>query len=186
MEQIITFSELNDFIFCPLSLYYHSQYKDLETNIYQTTCQTKGTSAHKAVDSQCYSNDKNIIQGMSVYTERYQLMGKIDVFHSRKRLLTERKRKIVRIYDGYVFQLYGQYFGLMEMGYDVQNLELYSMLDHRHYSIPLPENNREIFHKFEETVSQLHQFEPASFHQTNPQKCLNCIYAPLCGVEESC
>lgn len=42
---------LNDFIFCPLSIYYHNLYDDMETSLYQNHFQIDGTQAHKAVDN---------------------------------------------------------------------------------------------------------------------------------------
>lgn len=56
METYITFSELNDFIFCPASLYFHQFYKDKEKHTFQSTDQTAGTSAHKAIDVKKYSS----------------------------------------------------------------------------------------------------------------------------------
>lgn len=35
MENPINITMLNDFIFCPLSIYYHNLYDDMETSLYQ-------------------------------------------------------------------------------------------------------------------------------------------------------
>lgn len=50
----------------------------------------------------------------------------------------ERKSHISKVYLGQVYQLYGQYFCLTEMGYEVEKLKLYSMDDNQVYEIPLP------------------------------------------------
>ena len=71
-----------------------------------------------------------MLQGIGIYCEKYNLVGKIDVFDTKSGILTERKKKVTKIYDGYVFQIYAQYFSLIEMGYKVVKLHLYSMDDY--------------------------------------------------------
>lgn len=186
MEQVITFAELDDFIFCPLSLFYHSMYKDRVKWNYQTTDQTAGTSAHKSVDEQKLTTRKNIIQSLTVYSEKYHLMGKIDTFDSSEHHLIERKRKIKTIYDGYIFQVYGQYFALIEMGYIVEKISFYSISDHKFYPVKLPHEDPDMFKKFERTLEQIRNFSFLDFKQENINKCNHCIYAPLCSQEESC
>ena len=66
-----------------------------------------------------------MLQGVSVYCEKYNLVGKIDVFDEKTGILTERKKKIKTVYDGYIYQIYAQYFSLIEMGYKVNELRLY-------------------------------------------------------------
>lgn len=120
MEEIILISYLNDFIFCPVSIYFHKLYGNMEKNLYQRDYQINGTDAHKSIDTHTYSTRKDVLQGIDVYTEEYGIIGKIDVFDVKNCTLTERKNKIIEIYDGYVFQLYAQYFALKEMGYKVK------------------------------------------------------------------
>lgn len=180
MEQYITFAELDDFIFCPLSLYYHSMYKDRTEWTYKSTPQTAGTSAHRSVDEKKLTTRKNIIQSLEVYSEKYNLMGKIDTYDNLEHHLIERKRIIKVIYDGYVFQLYGQYFALTEMGYIVNKLSFYSISDHKFYPIELPAHNLEMFVKFEKILNTMRSFSPIGFIQENKNKCKNCIYSSLC------
>lgn len=47
-----------------------------------------------------------MLQGVSVYCEKYNLVGKIDVFDEKTGILTERKKKIKTVYDGYIYQIY--------------------------------------------------------------------------------
>ncbi len=35
-EQTIAISQLNDFVFCPVSIYFHQLYYDTETTLYQS------------------------------------------------------------------------------------------------------------------------------------------------------
>mgnify|MGYP004528745651 FL=1 len=116
MEEIILISYLNDFIFCPISIYFRNLYGTIDKKMYQSTYQINGTNAHKSVDSNTYSTKRNILQGINVFSEKYGIQGKIDIFDIDKELLTERKNKFIKIYDGYIFQIYAQYFALKEMG----------------------------------------------------------------------
>lgn len=179
-DDCILISQLNDFIFCPASIYFHLLYGGREKLTFQQAPQLNGFMEHSAVDTARYSSRKSILQGISVYSEKYNLTGKIDIYDSARHLLTERKKKIKFIYDGYIFQIYAQYFAMTEMGYIIDKLRLYSMDDNRSYDIPLPEQNPAMLRKFEQTVYELKNFELARFRQTNIEKCRNCIYEPAC------
>lgn len=120
MDDCIIISNLNDFIFCPASIYFHNLYGSQDTMTYQNSSQINGTSAHEAVDSGRYSVAKHIIIALEIYSEKYNLVGKIDIYDANSKTLVERKRQIKTIYDGYIFQIYAQYFALCEMGYEVR------------------------------------------------------------------
>ena len=181
MEEPINITMLNDYLFCPISIYYHNVYDDMEKNLYQTSKQINGTEAHKAIDYNKYSTSANVLQGVSVYSEKYNLIGKIDVFDINKGCLIERKKKISVIYDGYIFQLYGQFYSLTEMGYKVNKLKLYSMDDNKTYDVKLPTESLEMRQKFEKVIFDINHFDFDTFVQNNRQKCLSCIYEPCCG-----
>lgn len=151
-ETPITISNLNDFIFCPASIYFHSLDYDTDTLTYQDSYQINGTAAHKTVDSGTYSDNKNILQAASVYSEKYNLFGKIDLYDTKNHILTERKKKVKKIYDGYIFQVYAQYFALTEMGYTINKIRIYSMDDNKIYPIGLPNENPEYLFKFESLI----------------------------------
>jgi len=177
----ISISNLNDFIFCPVSIYFHSLEEDEERILGQDSYQLNGSAAHEKSDSATYSTKKSMLQGIGVYCEKYNLVGKIDTFDSSKGVLTERKKKIKTIFDGYIFQVYAQYFALTEMGYVINELRLYSMDDNKVYSIEKPENNIEMLSKFESLINDMNSFSFADFKQTNSSKCSKCIYEPLCS-----
>lgn len=63
MDDAILITELNDFIFCPVSIYFHKMYKDMDRMIYQNTDQINGTAAHKKVDEGTYSTSKDVLMG---------------------------------------------------------------------------------------------------------------------------
>lgn len=180
-ETPINISTLNDFIFCPLSIYFHALEDSTERITYQDHYQIDGSAAHYSIDRGVYSDRKIILQGIPVYSEKYDLYGKIDIFDIKTGKLTERKKKIKVIYDGYIFQLYAQYFSLSEMGYTVKTLAFHSMDDNKTYYIPLPSDNEEMLHKFEDIIIQIKHFSANEFQQDSIQKCLNCIYEPLCS-----
>lgn len=179
-DNAITFSSLNDFIFCPASIYFHNIYGSQMTLTYQKSPQIKGSDAHKSIDNQCYSSKKNVLQAMSCYCEKYNLVGKIDLFDIDTGVLTERKNLIKNIYDGYLFQLYAQYFALTEMGYDVKTIRFYSYSDNKVYVQKLPKDNPEMLSKFENTINEMRTMDLSNFYQTNADKCRNCIYEPAC------
>ena len=180
MESYIPISYLNDFIFCPRSIYFHQLHGRLSTKMYHDVPQVAGRAAHEAVDKKKYSTRREVLQGIEVYCSKYEIAGKIDTFDIRSGLLTERKKRIKTVYDGYVFQLYAEYFGLMEAGYEVSSIRFYSMDDNKVWAEELPEDNAEMFDKFEETVRQIHSYDLNNYKQTNAKKCENCIYEPLC------
>lgn len=180
MEEPIPISKLNDFIFCPVSIYFHNLYADLEKTAYQSSLQTNGTHIHKTVDMGTYGTSKSVLQAIDVYCAQYDLYGKIDVFDVEKGILTERKKRVKTIYDGYVFQLFAQCFALREMGYNVNELRIYSYDDNKMYNIELPESNEIMFERFINTINEIKEFNLENYQQTNPLKCQNCIYEPYC------
>ena len=60
MELYLKISYLNDFIFCPLSIYYHQLYGSLDERMYYGKAQLDGKAVHSAVDEKRYSTHKNI------------------------------------------------------------------------------------------------------------------------------
>lgn len=182
MEDPILITWLNDFIFCPASIYFHNLYGETERIAFQQPCQLNGTAAHERIDSGKYSTRKNILSGIPVYCEKYNLTGKIDLFDMDSGELVERKKQIKTIYDGYVFQLYGQCFALREMGYTVRKLTLRSLADNKKYPVPLPENAPEKYADFENLLHKIETFDLSRFKQTTLEKCLHCIYEPLCSA----
>lgn len=181
MESYIPISFLNDFIFCPRSIYFHQLYGSYNTKLYQQKPQVAGKAAHESIDEKKYSTRKAVLQSMEIYCERYKLCGKIDTFDISTGKLTERKKEIKTIYDGYVFQVYAQYFALSEMGYKVSGISFYDLSHNKHYPVLLPEQDPVMFAKFEQLITDLNSFDLNSTSFTPLEsKCRNCIYANLC------
>lgn len=181
MEDFLQISKLNDFIFCPLSIYYHNIYGKQDTITYQTEYQLNGIDVHKSVDTGTYSNKKSVLQAVDVYCEKYRLIGKIDIFDIEKGVLVERKKHISNIYDGYIYQVYAQYFALIEMGYKVTRIRLYSYDTNKNYEIPLPADDKQMLEKFEKLIQDIHSFDISHFRPSNINKCKMCIYSNLCA-----
>lgn len=180
MEQYLKISYLNDFIFCPLSIYYHQLYGFVSESLYYDNPQIEGKKAHESIDSRHYSTHRNILQGIDVYSDKFRICGKIDLFNIEKGQLTERKKHIIEIYDGYVFQLYAQCFCLREMGYNVSEIRFYSYDDNKVFPEKLPEENKEMSSKFYDLLEKINNFDVASFLPINIKKCSNCIYRNFC------
>ena len=56
-EDYISISTLNDFIFCPYSIYLHNVYENTDESLFHATPQTQGRIAHEAVDDKKRSLD---------------------------------------------------------------------------------------------------------------------------------
>ena len=183
MENLISISYLNDFIFCPRSIYFHQLYVGESEYLFHSSFQSEGKAAHKNIDEQTYSTQKNILQGAEVVSNTYGLIGKIDLFFIDKALLRERKKHISVIYDGYILQLYAQYFALTEMGYIVKKIELYSNDTNKIFHVKLPKDDINMKQKFENTLMGIRNFSLSKNIKTpSENKCARCIYSGLCDI----
>jgi CRISPR-associated exonuclease Cas4 len=106
------------------------------------------------------------------------LMGKIDLFDLTTGRLTERKNSVTAVYDGFRYQIYAQYFSLVEMGYRPQSLCLYSKKSNTTYDIPVPDEAAT--REFESLIQRMKSFRLSDAFSQNPAKCIHCIYNPIC------
>ena len=79
MEPYLPISYLNDFIFCPRSIYFHQLYGRVNQRVYHTPAQTQGKAAHKAIDTQRLN-----LYGFDTYQGVYH-----QVFYQRKSLVCD-------------------------------------------------------------------------------------------------
>ena len=135
MEDLILISNLNDFIFCPVSIYFHKLYGNQDNLTYQSQYQINGTKAHEKVDNKKYSTRKSVKMALDVYSDEYKIVGKIDLYDEISKTLIERKKFVKKIYDGYIFQLYAQYYAMTEMGYEINHLEVRSLDDNKNIKL---------------------------------------------------
>lgn len=182
MHNLIPISSINDFIFCPVSLYLHSLYAKFDKKIYHQESQITGQLVHQNIESGSYSTSKRFLQGLPVSSSRYCLIGKIDIYDQENFDLIERKFKVKRIYDGYKYQLYAQYFCLKEMGYKVKRLLIHSLSDNKRYLMPLPTKSG--VKRFTAIINQIKNFDIANIDfKVNINKCSRCIYRELCKYD---
>lgn len=178
MEENIIISNLNDFIFCPRSIYFHNLYTSFDDHLYHTSYQKKGQIAHKNIDSKKYSSKKQFLESIDIYSEELGLVGKIDLLDIKNKTLIERKNKIKKIYEGYYLQIYAQYFCLKEMGYDIQKLKFYSISDNKSYDVDIPTEKEK--NKLKDIIEKIKSFKLDSNFKQNQNKCEMCIYKEMC------
>lgn len=179
MIDYITISSLNDFIFCPYSIYLHNVYMESDETMYHATPQTRGRVAHETVDNKTASNRSNDILSLPVFSEEYGLMGKIDVYKKKEKKLIERKYQLKQIFQGQIYQLWAQMFCMQEMGYEIETLAFYETSTNKMIPVAMPtERDILLFKKF---IHRFRSYEPSSTPFTvNPNKCIHCVYCNLC------
>ncbi len=181
MESYLMITQINDFIFCPRSIFFHNVFSEnFDPSVFRETPQKVGTAVHRAVDEQRYSSRSDILQGITVYSEKYNLLGRIDIFDTASGQLTERKFSVTAVYPGFRYQLYAQYFALTEMGWNVRSLRLYSSKDNKCWPIPLPGPDE--INAFEHTMADIADYSLDQPFRPNPAKCAHCNYRSLCDM----
>lgn len=180
MESYIPISFLNDFIFCPRSIYFHQLYNNFNTSVCRKKPQVAGIGTHKSIDKKTYSNKQSVLQSMEIYSERYNICGNIDLFYIETGKLVERKRNIKTIYDGYIFQLYAQYYALTEMRYTVNSIELYDYEHNKSYNVLIPGEDIKMKQKFDNLINKINNFDMSDNFIPVRAKCNSCIYSNLC------
>ena len=183
MEETLPITNLNDFLFCPRSLYYGNIFRSSRgEGTYQQTPQKLGLAAHHSIDTDTYSSRKDILTGRMVYSERLGLLGRIDIYDKSTQLLTERKWFVSAVWEGFRLQLYAQYYALQEMGLSVMAMRIHSQKDNRNYEVPIPDENDRV--RLEEVIAQMRSFRLETPFVPNPRKCRSCIYRELCDIYE--
>ena len=179
MNDYIPLSTLNDFIFCPYSIYLHSVYMESDEDLFKATPQIRGTIAHQGVDEKKGSTRKSDIMSLPVYCDELGVFGKIDIYKQDKKLLVERKNNLKQIFRGQIYQIWGQYFCLKEMGYKVDRLAFYEISANKMIEVDMPGEQGKI--ELIEFIKQLKDYNPLStMFKVNPNKCIHCIYCNLC------
>jgi len=182
MDDYIPISTLNDFIFCPYSIYLHNVYMDTDEGVYHATPQTRGRIAHEATDQKRSSNRAHDIQALPVLSVEYRIMGKIDIYKGDEKKLIERKYQLKNIYQGQIYQLWAQYLCMKEMGYEVDSLAFYETSTNTMHPIALPsQDDLSMFQRF---LDSYRHYDPLSAMTVNPNKCSHCIYCSLCDKTE--
>lgn len=180
-EDYISISTLNDFIFCPYSIYLHNVYMDTDEGLYHATPQTKGRLAHESVDNKTALN-RDIVLALPVISKQLGLTGKIDVYKQKEKKLIERKYSLKHIYQGQIYQLWAQYFCMVEMGYEINSISFYEISTNKTIPINLPTNeDRENLISF---IKVFKKYDPSEAIDINKNKCSHCIYSNICDKNE--
>lgn len=183
MDDYILLSTLNDFIFCPYSIYLHNVYMAADEDLFHATPQTQGKAAHETIDEKKYSTKKDEITGLSVFCNELGIMGKIDIYKGNEKKLIERKYLLEKIYQGQIYQLWGQYFCMVEMGYEIDELAFHAISTNKTFSIAIPtEENKMELKKF---INRFKNYDPNYPININTNKCTHCVYCSLCDKIET-
>ena len=59
--------------------------------MFQSKYQLNGTKSHETIDKNKYSTSSDKITSLEVYSEKFRIIGKIDIYDKKKELLVERK-----------------------------------------------------------------------------------------------
>lgn len=97
-NDFIAISTLNDFIFCPYSIYLHNVFEGTDEDVFYALPQIKGKEAHSSVDSKSNSLGCRVIESLSVQSLKFGLFGKIDLFFLETGELVERKNILKNFY----------------------------------------------------------------------------------------
>ena len=177
MESYIQISKINDFLYCPRSVYLHSIYENFSDKIFHQSPQIVGRLNHSSIDEGKYSSAKKYLQALPVYSEKYGIAGKIDIYDTEKKHLIERKTRIKKIWPGYIYQLYGQYFCMKGMGYRIDKMFLYSTEDNKKHEIEIPSEKETA--EFEAILEKIKNYNPLSDKEHSCQKCRDSVYGGL-------
>lgn len=151
---------------------------DADEEIFHAIPQTSGRIVHKAVDNKSSSSLKNEIQSLPISSDELGVMGKIDIYRQSEKLLVERKNNLKQIYRGQIYQIWAQYFCMIEMGYEVEKLAFYEISTNKMIPVDLPtETDKEELISF---INRFKTYDPDSSFQINENKCRHCVYCNLC------
>ncbi|MBU4537067.1 MAG: type V CRISPR-associated protein Cas4 [Weeksellaceae bacterium] len=175
MEFFLAITTLNDFIFCPYSIYLHEIYNYTKEDTYHSKSQSKGRRLHDFIENDTNPNDW---KSAFVYSEKLKIYGKIDDYDTANRELIEYKSTVATAFKGYYYQIWAQYLCLSEMGIIVEKLAFYDFRVSKKIEIPLPSNDQLL--ELECHVRKVQQYDFNSEIKINPNKCRRCIYQNLC------
>lgn len=180
METFLPISYLNDFIFCPYSIYLHQVFDNSNEVVYSASPQQTGKAEHKFSDGSAvnYKDSAAILKGSYVISNRLGVYGKIDTLYVKKKRLVESKYEIKTVYQGYIYQLWAQFFALTEMGFEILEISFYSIRDRKSYPIPIPGDSE--FKELRNHIRRIARYDFEAEMKVNPAKCVRCIYAALC------
>lgn len=151
---------------------------ETDEGLYHASPQTKGKLSHEPVDTKTSSNRKEDIFALPVFSEELGVMGKIDVYKKKQKKLIERKYQLKHIFQGQIYQLWAQFFCMVEMGYEVEEIAFYEISTKRIIPISVPSETEK--KELKAFVDSFRNYDPSAPLQVNLNKCIHCIYCNLC------
>lgn len=151
--------------------------------MYHATPQTQGRLAHQPVDNKQTSTRSTDLVSLPVSSSRLGLMGKIDIYKGADHHLIERKYRLKKIYRGHLYQLWAEYFCMVEMGYAVDRVSFYEISTNKMMPQSLPGSAE--WDELCSVIAQFRSYDPSQPITTNITKCTHCIYSPLCEKTET-
>ena len=79
MNDYISLSTLNDFIFCPYSIYLHNVYMETADDMYKAVPQIEGKLSHQGVDNKTGTSIRTDLLSLLVYSDELGISGVIDI-----------------------------------------------------------------------------------------------------------
>jgi len=149
-----------------------------DEGLYHATPQTRGRNAHETIDTKKASNRSGDLQSLPVQSEKYRLMGKIDLYRGKEKKLIERKYQLKNIFQGQIYQLWAQYLCMVEMGYEVESLAFYEISTNKMIPVDLPTTAQ--LEQFKSFLMGYQTYNPEQLIPINSNKCKHCIYCSLC------
>lgn len=155
----------------------------MDEDLYHATPQTKGKAVHESIDNRTASKRKNELLALPVFSDELGIMGKIDIFRQSEHILIERKFQLKQIFQGQIYQLWAQYFCMIEMGYDVKKLAFHEISTNKTTPIVVPSDEDK--NELRNFIAQFKKFNPDNTISINPNKCIHCIYCSLCDKTDT-
>ncbi len=179
MDEYISISNLNDFIFCPYSIYLQAVYMETDEDLYKASPQLLGNNAHKSSSEKNYSTRTDEIMSLPVFSNELGITGIIDNYKTENKILIERKNNLKHIFKGQIYQLWAQYFCMKEMGYPIDRIAFYEISTNKMIYQPLPtEKDKSELKLF---IESFRTYSPGTTpFAINSNKCRHCIYCNLC------
>lgn len=175
MENYLTITTLNDFIFCPYSIYLHQIYDANKEETYHSIDQSKGKRLHDFIDNNIEVKSwKNAF----VYSEKWKIYGKIDDYNPKTKELIEYKSTVAIVFQGYYYQIWAQYLCLQEMEIEVEKLAFFDFKTQNKIELPLPTAQQ--ITQLQNHIKKVQRFDFHTEIQINSNKCMRCIYNNLC------
>lgn len=146
---------------------------DTDEELFHAKPQARGKMAHESVDKKTSSSLKDEIQSLPISSDELGIMGKIDVYRQKEKLLVERKYKIARIYRGQLYQIWAQYFCMLEMGHEVEKLAFYEISTNKMINVDLPtESDKEELLAF---IEKYKNYDLNTSFKINENKCCHLL-----------